>query len=461
MGNGAKKINQDNDNKEEEEKEDKNEKEKSNENEKKEKIDELPLNYPRFSTNSSNNNINHEENNIQNNYPKFSISSEKTDEENPYKEKEEENAKFSLARKSEGKNDEENNNNSNKNRDSNLSAEKYPIYDKKIINKNSFNINNENKQEMNNQNKKTENNLQSPPPLQPPNAYQNSIEETNANIINTNTSFNSLNNSSNIYSSDEKEDDNMENYSRFVFLISLFRRKQIILLFVVLILTMGSMISNVNNIKYIVVSIDSSKEISSTSLDKYPLLYFAFNSLTRIGVGKISNELMGTDETFTILISITIMGLISQLFGFFMTKFFVYLSISFAGMTHGGIMTFVPLYCRYYFSLKNLGTVLGFLTTGNAIGSIIIATLIFPFFYHKYGTYNKNNEEVCLEKKCFRFSYGLNCLFVLAAIFLSYHLYVEDKNKKIQRRKDLNKKIQNTSINCYNDNNMDNSIQTL
>ena len=351
MENGAKKINQDNDNKEEEEKEDKNEKEKSNENEKKEKIDEPPLNYPRFSTNSSNNNINHEENNIQNNYPKFSISSEKTDEENPYKEKEEENAKFSLARKSEGKNDEENNNNSNKNRDSNLSAAKYPIYDKKIINKNSFNINHENKQEMNNQNQKTENNLQSPPPLQPPNAYQNSIEETNANIINTNTSFNSLNNSSNIYSSDEKEDDNMENYSRFVFLISLFRRKQIILLFVVLILTMGSMISNVNNIKYIVVSIDSSKEISSTSLDKYPLLYFAFNSLTRIGVGKISNELMGTDETFTILISITIMGLISQLFGFFMTKFFVYLSISFAGMTHGGIMTFVPLYCRYYFSL--------------------------------------------------------------------------------------------------------------
>ena len=461
MENGAKKINQDNDNKEEEEKEDKNEKEKSNENEKKEKIDELPLNYPRFSTNSGNNNINHEENNIQNNYPKFSISSEKTDEENPYKEKEEENAKFSLARKSEVKNDEENNNNSNKNRESNLSAAKYPIYDKKIINKNSFNINHENKQEMNNQNQKTENNLQSPPPLQPPNAYQNSIEETNANIINTNTSFNSLNNSSNIYSSDEKEDDNMENYSRFVFLISLFRRKQIILLFVVLILTMGSMISNVNNIKYIVVSIDSSKEISSTSLDKYPLLYFAFNSLTRIGVGKISNELMGTDETFTILISITIMGLISQLFGFFMTKFFVYLSISFAGMTHGGIMTFVPLYCRYYFSLKNLGTVLGFLTTGNAIGSIIIATLIFPIFYHKYGTYNKNNEEVCLEKKCFRFSYGLNCLFVLAAIFLSYHLYVEDKNKKIQRRKDLNKKIQNTSINCYNDNNIDNSIQAL
>ena len=154
-----------------------------------------------------------------------------------------------------------------------------------------------------------------------------------------------------------------------------------------------------NGLKYIVVSIDPSKDISSISLDKYPLLYFSFNSLTRIVIGSISTSLMGTDETFYILISITIIGFVSQVFGFFMTKFFVYLSISLAGMTHGGIMTFVPLYCRYYFSLKNLGTVLGFLTTGNAIGSIIIATFIFPSFYHKYSTYNKNGEEICTIKK--------------------------------------------------------------
>ena len=155
---------------------------------------------------------------------------------------------------------------------------------------------------------------------------------------------------------------------------------------------MGSMISNVNNIKYIVVSIDPSKDISSISLDKYPLLYFAFNSLTRIVIGSISTSLMGTDETFYILISIIIIGFISQVFGFFMTKFFIYLSISLAGMTHGGIMTFVPLYCRYYFSLKNLGTVLGFLTTGNAIGSIIIATFIFPSFFLSFGIYSITSE---------------------------------------------------------------------
>ena len=462
IDNGAKKTIQNNDNivnNKEEEKEEKNEKEKEEKKENTENLGEPPLNYPRFSTNSTNNNIN--ENNIQNNYPKFSISS---DNENPYKEKEEEKEKFSIARKSEGKKEEEIN--INKNRDSKLTEAKYPIYDKNLINKNSFDSDDENKKEEKNKNQilnqdqKNKNVLHSPPPMSPPYPYQNSIEETNANILNTHTSFNSLNNSSNIYSSDEKEDDNMENYSRCVFLLTLFRRPQIMILFIVLILTMGSMISNVNNIKYIVVSIDPSKDIASTSLDKYPLLYFAFNSLTRIVLGSASNQLMGTDEAFTILLSITIIGLISQIFGFFMTKFFVYLSISFAGMTHGGIMTFVPLYCRYYFSLKNLGTVLGFLTTGNAIGSVIIATLIFPIFYHKYATYNNNKEEICHNTKCFRFSYGLNCLFLLVAIFLSFHLYAEDKKKKIKRRNELKNKIRNTSISCYNDN-LDTSTQTF
>ena len=209
------------------------------------------------------------------------------------------------------------------------------------------------------------------------------------------------------------------------------------------------MISNVNNIKFIVSSIDSDKELSSTSLDKYPLLYFAFNSLSRIVMGRICNDLMGTDETFSILVAITSAGLISQIFGFFMTKFFAYLSICFAGMTHGGLMTFTPLYCRYYFNIKNLGTVLGFLTTGNALGSIIISTLIFPVFYHKYSVVDKNGDEYCNEKKCFRFSYGINCLFIIVAIALSHFLYVKDKKKKIKERLDRENMYRNSDLSNF------------
>ena len=412
----------------------------NNNNLKEEKLDENNIvNYPKFSINSSNNNNNEEINN-QNNYPKFSISSNKTEsEENPYKEKEEEKPKFSIINKEENKKKE--NNNINNNRESNISEQnKYPIYDENIINNNNKEIKKETNKIFNKNEKDNNKNLTSKPINT---SYNNNvtteinfITENNNNIININNSFLPLNNTLNLFEPEEKEDDNVEKISRCVFLLTLFRRRQIIILFFVLVLTMGSMISNVNNIKYIVVSIDPSKDISSISLDKYPLLYFAFNSLTRIVIGSISTSLMGTDETFYILISITIIGFISQVFGFFMTKFFVYLSISLAGMTHGGIMTFVPLYCRYYFSLKNLGTVLGFLTTGNAIGSIIIATFIFPSFYHKYSTYNKNGEEICTIKKCFQYSYGINCLFIICAILLSYSLYKEDKIKKMKERKE-------------------------
>ena len=247
----------------------------------------------------------------------------------------------------------------------------------------------------------------------------------------------------------EDDDDDSENYTRCVFFFSLFRRRQMILLFIVLALTMGSMISNVNNIKFIMLSVDSDKDISSTSLDKYPLLYFAFNSLSRIVMGRICNQLMGTDETFAILAAITSVGLISQIFGFFMVKFFVYLSISFAGMTHGGLMTFAPLYCRYYFHIKNFGTVLGFLTTGNAVGSIIISTLIFPIFYHKYSIKDKNGEEICNKQKCFSFSYCINCLFVIAACGLSHYLYVEDKKKKIKKRREKEHIYRNSDLSNF------------
>ena len=450
IDNGAKKMNSNDNNKE-------NiiENENSKAEEKTEKIDDTAVNYPKFSMNSSNNT--NEAMNAQNNYPKFSLSSQNTEEENPYKEKEneEEKPKFSIINK-ENENDQKKEDNNNIN---NIKENKIKINEKKDenLNQNKNQIKNNNN---NNINKKTNTNSDFNYLVIDTKTYFNKNENNNNNNINnittnTNSSFLPLNNmnynTQSIFDLDrENLDDNSENYSRCVFLLSLFRRPQIILLFIVLAFTMGSMISNINNIKYIVFSIDPNKGISSTSLDKYPLLYFAFNSLSRVVIGGVCNELMGTDETFTILIAINIIGLISQIFGFFMTKFFVYLSISFAGMTHGALMTFVPLYCRYYFNIKNLGTVLGFLTTGNAVGSIIIATLIFPHFYHKYSIKDKNGEEYCNQTKCFRASYAINFFFVLIAIILSNFIYKEDKEKKINERKEKENMYKNSLLSSSN-----------
>ena len=145
---------------------------------------------------------------------------------------------------------------------------------------------------------------------------------------------------------------------------------------------------------------------------------------------------MGTEYTFASLIFITIIGIISQIMGFIMTKFTIYISIALAGITHGSLMTFVPLYCRYYYNVNDLGTVLGVLTTGNALGSILIATLIFPIDYHKYSEDNDYIGEHCSGKRCFQRSYGFNSTFMGMAFLLSYWIFVVDKKKKIKEREE-------------------------
>lgn len=425
--------------------------------------------YPKFSINSNEGNTEnkHNENNegenfksnynninIPNPYPKFSINSNDNDNgngiesglENPY-------PKFSIT-KDEKENENENNNNENNN---------------KIIKDNENNSKNENlKDDEKNKDK----------------SKDDKIEEVNSNIIfnrklqkssskkkildiekkdDYNTTVNDYNNTTNaiIMSNNisplemnpslDEDDEKEESHNKCVLLLSLFRKPQIIKFFFVLLLTMGCMISNINNIKFIVSSISSDHSLNLVSLDKYPLIYFSFNSLSRVITGSMVKELMGGEYTFYCLYITEWLGLISQLIGCILTKFTIYISISLAGITHGSIMTFTPLYCRYYYSVNDLGTVLGFLTTGNAIGSILIATLIFPHFYHENSQYDKyTREEYCSGKICFRKSYLINSCFMLIALILSYSLYINDKKKKLKEKEDRMNMYKNSAFCSFN-----------
>ena len=364
------------------------------------------MSYPKFSINSDNN----ENNNVNNdndvvNYPKFSLTSDNNDNNTGDNNNDYNNyPKFSINKNDDNDNNDNNNNNYNINK-----TENNFILDKKdILNK----ISNKRKLESDKKN----------------------ILETNDNNA-TNVNFMAYSPSPlNMNYHIEEENEEEENHNKCVLLLSLLRKGEIIKFFFVLLLTMGCMISNVNNIKFIVSSISSDKSLSSTSLDKYPLIYFSFNSISRVIFGAAISDVMGTEYTFTVLLIITCIGLWSQFFGLFMTKFTIYISISLAGITHGSLMTFVPLYCRYYYNVNDLGTVLGFLTTGNAFGSIIIATLIFPLYYHKYSEYNTNIGEYCSGKRCFKNSYAINCILMFVAFLLSYWIYKVDKKKKIKEK---------------------------
>ena len=392
--------------------------------------------YPKFSDVSNNNENNNEENNISNNnYPKFSITKEDNDNDNKNNNGNGENnnnyPKFSISK--ENNNDNEQNNNISKNNDQKFSLTKEDNKDNNNENNNIENNNNstlDNNEDQNNKNIYNKNHYRQSSKNNIMDSENNNMNQTQNNLMPSFSPFGPN------YHLEENEDDEEESHNKCVLLLALFRKPQIMMFFIVLILTMGSMISNVNNIKFIVSSISSNHSLSSTSLDKYPLIYFSFNSVARVLSGASMNSLMGSEHTFAALQTITIVGLFSQILGIFMTKFTIYISISMAGVTHGSMMTFLPLYCRYYYNVNDMGTVLGFLTSGNAIGSILISTLIFPHFYHKYSTYDKNIGEYCSGKKCFRKSYLINCLFMAIAAILSYWIYNLDRKKKIKERKE-------------------------
>lgn len=217
---------------------------------------------------------------------------------------------------------------------------------------------------------------------------------------------------------------NQTEFSKFLFLIS---TKEVYLLFTILILGIGSVISNLNNVQFIITSISlvpTSKEIFD-----YAIMYFVFNSFFRIISGLIIDKLISKNMLFHFLISISILGFISQTLGIFMDKDLLYLSVGLAGATHGGYMTFTPIYSKQ-FGLENMGKVLGFLTTGCAIGSLI-GNVIFTVFFdiHKVG-------EKCVGKKCFSNAYVITSVFFAVNSGLSVYLYKINKDKNFYKDKE-------------------------
>ena len=198
--------------------------------------------------------------------------------------------------------------------------------------------------------------------------------------------------------------------------------KQILILFIILMSGIGSVIANLNNIEFIAKSINFKN--SANEIYEYVLLYFAFNSFSRIISGVFLDKLIKKGKFFNFLILISFCGLFSQIFGIILVKNCLYISISLAGATHGGYMTFVPVYVRREFGTENYGKILGLLTSGCALGSILVADFVFTVFDYKY---NKNSE--CLEKNCYFYPYLFTIFLMIICCFLSV-IFLQIHKKK-------------------------------
>jgi hypothetical protein len=218
------------------------------------------------------------------------------------------------------------------------------------------------------------------------------------------------------------EDDEDKGLTEFQKFIKIIKSHELLLLFSIFILGIGSVISNLNNIEFIVIAVTTTP--TSKVISEYAIVYFVFNSFSRILSGILLDKLIKWGKFYHFLILLSCIGFVSQILGIIMDREILFLSLALAGLTHGGYMTFAPIYTRTKFGLNNMGKILGFLTTGCAVGSLFVADLIFPIFYDIYV-----EEEKCLGKRCFRGAYIITSCFFMINIVLAVILY--RKNKKI------------------------------
>ena len=165
-----------------------------------------------------------------------------------------------------------------------------------------------------------------------------------------------------------------------------------------------------------------------TQIFQYAILYFSFNAILRIITGILLSWLIRNNKLFHFLVFITCLGLISQILGAIMNRHVFYLSIALAGSTHGCMMTFVPIYCRIKYNIQDMGKILGFLTTGNAIGALIISCGYFGVFFEK------NKDDVtgeCFGSKCFRTGYIINSVLIAFSLVISLVLLRRNSKKVI------------------------------
>ena len=223
---------------------------------------------------------------------------------------------------------------------------------------------------------------------------------------------------------DKKHESHLDPIEPVIDFLETIKSKKIILLFIMLFLGIGSMISNLNNIEFIVKSIVFNQ--SATEIFEFVILYFAFNSFFRIVSGIILDKLIRANRFYHFFICMSFVGLVSQFLGIFMQKNLIFLSISLAGATHGGYMTFAPVYVRTEFGTEHMGKILGILTTGCAIGSLFIADLIFTIFYDAYSVDGK-----CFGKKCYYPAYIISTFFLSVNCVLSFFFKnLHEKRKK-------------------------------
>lgn len=162
----------------------------------------------------------------------------------------------------------------------------------------------------------------------------------------------------------------------------------------------------------------------------YIIVYYTCNGITRLFSNSILQMLIRKDKMFYHLLLTSSLGLVSQFLGMLMKKDLLLLVIALCGTCHGFYMTFVPIFVKKFFNHKDFGKIMGFLTTGSALGSLINSNFLFIYSYEKYGFNNnkESNYKTCRESYCFSYSYLMNMTFFSINVLIAIVFIIKRKN---------------------------------
>ena len=214
---------------------------------------------------------------------------------------------------------------------------------------------------------------------------------------------------------------------------NLFCSPDLIMVTIIMMFGVGSSMSVNHNIGQVLLTINP--KIKPGRISDYSIIYFAFDSFSRLISGPLLNQISHRNYSKEYLLLISIGGLISQLIGLSMNSSAMYATITLAGIVNGLSMTFIPMFVKENNETKDYGKILGTLITGVAFGTMLISDFIFKAFYEAF----KEKNGKCYGNRCFIYSFVVNSLFFLINIILSI-VAICGKRKR-SKEENRNKKV--------------------
>ncbi|KDO35367.1 hypothetical protein SPRG_00216 [Saprolegnia parasitica CBS 223.65] len=211
-----------------------------------------------------------------------------------------------------------------------------------------------------------------------------------------------------------------ETGGRDITLLALLRDERFWLLFVPVMIGVGSALFVLNNIAFVLQSYGASTDL----VPAYVSIFSICNMAGRLGMGVLSDK-FGASHSRAWFLSLGVLAMaLTQVLFLVLPTQYVVVPILCAGLAEGCIYAMFPVVTRELFGPTHFGKNFGLISLANAVGFPLLLGPLASVLY-KWAA---NGDATCLGARCFAPMFGVSfalCLLALAAsVRLQRHMHV-------------------------------------